>query len=126
MWFTPFKSIQAISHFVLVMENDTCQNRHAFWCLHIFKFISHIGLAVTSTICTILSLSLSLSRYIYIYIVVRKCGTGLRQDFLTLCAVVLLDQLSLDVEHQAQCCTNLQTPNQGLWFCNQPMGSYQP
>jgi hypothetical protein len=71
-----------------------------------------------------LSLSLSLSRYIYI--VVPKCGTGLQQDFLTLCAVVLLDQLSLlDVEHQAHCCTNLQTSNQGLWFCNQQMGNSQ-
>jgi hypothetical protein len=123
LWFTPFKSIQAISHVVLIMENDTCQNRHAFWC-YTFKFISHIGLAFTSTICSILSLSLSLSRYIYI--VVPKCGTGLQQDFLTLCAVVLLDQLSLlDVEHQAHCCTNLQTSNQGLWFCNQQMGSSQ-
>jgi hypothetical protein len=72
-----------------------------------------------------LSLSLSIYIYIYIYIVVPKCGTGLQQDFLTLCAVVLLDQLSLDVEHQAHCCTNLQTSNQGLWFCNQQMGNSQ-
>ncbi len=112
MWFTPFKSIQAISHFVLVMENDAYQNRHAFWCYTFLISSLTLGLHLLSQYH-----SLSLS----IYIVV-----GLQQGFLTLCAVVLLDQLSLEVEHQAHCCTNLQTSNQGLWFCNQQMGSSQP
>jgi hypothetical protein len=105
-----------------------------FGVTHFKVHLSHWACIYFHNLYHSLSFSLSLSRYIYIYIylfiyiyiIVPKCGTGLQQDFLTLCAVVLLDLLSLDVEHQAQCCTNLQTPNQGLWFCNQQMGSSQP